>query len=335
MTLVSVEQVGEVGRHFEVLRFQAHPSQVGACRRGAVGKLRAWKTPVRLEDVELLVSEIVTNAILYGAPVDGANSYVVVELEETAKGLLVRVRNNGSEWKPKAADPADLMESGRGLLLVGELAESWGHQAEPGSTSVYFVVRYLDAGSGEPLAAEEQSGAESGAGPDDHHEMSRPCDMPTIPARRRSSRDARSTRRTRSSLAISTLATGSARAAICCRAQSQSPALRSSVFTRANWMSSLARWPTPSYFSESPYRSRVRPHGIGAVAAWGCLVVCGRAPASTRAQAICVPLSDCLRQALYWGGRERIGLGTRIRRPMISRDQQDHRTHVESTGSRT
>lgn len=335
MTLVSVEQVGEVGRRFEVLRFQAHPSQVSACRHGVVGKLRAWKTPVRLEDVELLVSEIFTNAILYGAPLDGAEAYVVVELEETAKGLLVRVRNNGSEWEPKAADPADLMESGRGLLLVGELAESWGHQVEQGSTFVYFVVRYSDAGSGEPLAAEEHSGAESGAGPDDHHEMSRPCDMPTIPARRRSSRDARSTRRTRSSLAISTLAMGSARVAICCPAQSHSPALRSNVFTRANWTSSPLHWPTPLYFGESPYRSRVRSHGIGAVAARGCSVVCGRAPASTRAPAICVPLSDCLRRALYWGGRERIGLGTRIHRPMNGRDQQDHRTHVESTGSRT
>jgi anti-sigma regulatory factor (Ser/Thr protein kinase) len=334
VTLVSVEQVGEVSRRFEALCFQAHPIQVSACRHSVLEKLRAWRTPVRLEDVELLVSEIVTNAILHGAPLNNAEAYVVVELEETAEGLLVRVRDSGSEWKPKAADPADLMESGRGLLLVGKLAESWGHQIEQGSTFVYFVVRYLDAGSGEPFAAEEHSGAESGACLDDPHEMSRPCDMPTIPARRRSSRDARSTRRTRSSLAISTLAMGSARAAICCRAQSHSPAPRSNVFTRASWTSSLLPWPTPLYFAESPYGSRVRSHGIGA-AAWGCLVVCGRAPASTRAPAICMPPSNCLGRALYWGGRECIGLGARIRRPMNSRDQQDHRTHVESTGSRT
>lgn len=196
MTLVSVEQVGEVGRHCEVLRFQAHPSQVSACRHGVLGKLRAWKTPVRLEDVELLVSELVTNAILYGSPPAGVEACVVVELEETAEGLLVRVRNNGSEWKPEAADPTDLTESGRGLLLVGELAESWGHEIGQGGTSVYFVFRYLDAGSG-------------------------------------------------------------------------------------------------------------------------------------------VPPSGCLRHALYWGDRERIDLGTRIRRPMNSRDLQDHRTDVESRGSRT
>lgn len=335
MTLVSVEQVGEVGRRFEVLRFRAHPSQVSACRHGVLGKLRAWKTPVRLEDVELLVSEIVTNAILYGVPLDDAEAYVVVELEETAKGLLVRVRNNGSEWKPKAADPADLMESGRGLLLVGELAESWGHRIGQGSTSVYFVVRYQDPGSGEPLAAEEQSGAESGADPDDHHEMSRRCDMPTIPARRRSSRDARSTRRTRSSLAISTLAMGSARAAICCPAQSHSPALRSNVFTRASWPSSPLRWPTPLSFSESPCPRRAQPHGTGAAAAC-CSAACGRAGrASARTLAICVPLSDCLLRTVYWGGREHVGPGARIRRPMNDRDQHDHRTRVESTGSQT
>jgi hypothetical protein len=102
-----------------------------------------------------------------------------------------------------------------------------------------------------------------------------------------------------------------------------------------SWTSLLLPSPTPLYFGESSYRSRARSHGIGAVADWGCLVVCGRAPANTRTPAICVPLSDCLRRALYWGGRERIGLGTRIRRPMNSRDQQDHRTHVELTGSRT
>jgi len=321
VTLVSVEQVGET-RHHEVLRFQAHPSHVRTCRHDVIGKLRDWRTPVRLGDVERLVSEIVTNAILYGAPADRVDTWVQVELEETARGLLVHVRNNGAEWKPKAGNPADLAESGRGLLLVGELAEDWGHESGQDSTSVHFLVRYLDAASDEPFAAEELGVAESGTSPDASHEMSRSCDKLTIRARWRSSHDAKSTRRIKCSLAISTRAMGSVHVAICCLAPSHSPARRSNASIWASWPNSPLRWPTPLCFRGSPRSSRPRPVGTLAVAAFGSSV-------------ICAPLSECLQGALYWGGRKHLGRRIRIRGPMDSRDQHDHRACVESIGSRT
>jgi anti-sigma regulatory factor (Ser/Thr protein kinase) len=334
VTLFSIDQIGEVGRHYEILRFQAQPSEVRTCRHAVIGKLRAWETPVRLDDVVLLVSEIVTNAILYGAPDDGAGAQVHVELEETSKGLLVRVRNNGSEWKPKAADPADFDESGRGLMLVDSLSDDWGHHREKGSTSVHFLVRYLDLDSGESPTTEELRNTESGALADNPHEMSRPCDMPTIPARRRSLHDARSIGRTRSSLATSTPAMGSVPAARRSPVRSRSPALRFGVSTRANWLNSMLRLPTPLYFRALLRRCPVQARGTDVRAVFGFSTAPGLVtPASARALVICAPSSDRLPRALYWGGRQHGVPGERIPGSISSRDQQNHRTRTKLTGS--
>jgi two-component sensor histidine kinase len=73
-----------------------------------------------LDDAQLLVSELVTNAVSYGGP----PLVLRVHCDETA-GLLVDVRD-GTPALPQRTQATDQDEHGRGLELVELLAESWG-----------------------------------------------------------------------------------------------------------------------------------------------------------------------------------------------------------------
>ncbi|MEP6760143.1 MAG: ATP-binding protein [Sporichthyaceae bacterium] len=89
-----------------------------------------------LEDAVLLVSEIVTNSVVYGGP----PIVVAVDCESTT-GLKVRVRD-GSRDMPKPREAGVWEESGRGLGLLERLSDDWGVDPEPGGgKQVWFVLR--------------------------------------------------------------------------------------------------------------------------------------------------------------------------------------------------
>jgi hypothetical protein len=87
--------------------------------RGALG---AWQLPDLGPDVELCVSELITNAVRYGTgPVIG------LALSLTAScSLQVEVFNRDG-GAPLVGVPDQTGEYGRGLLLVSELSSCWGH----------------------------------------------------------------------------------------------------------------------------------------------------------------------------------------------------------------
>jgi two-component sensor histidine kinase len=79
-----------------------------------------WGEPAALADVaELVVSELVTNAVRYGA---GA---VTLQLSRHHDGVVVEVGDEGAGTPRRRRSGAD-DEGGRGLLLVGALAAGWG-----------------------------------------------------------------------------------------------------------------------------------------------------------------------------------------------------------------
>lgn len=144
MMLVSDEQIGGTGRRHRSLSFPAVPGAVATCRHEVLEMLRLWCAAVSLDVVELLLSEIVTNAIVHGTDATACDARVLVDVEETANGLEVRVRDSGTGLKISQADadPSCLTESGRGLYLVSELSDAWGHDCGPEGSTVYFRVRY-------------------------------------------------------------------------------------------------------------------------------------------------------------------------------------------------
>src|SRR4051812_16343940 len=85
------------------------------------------------EVAELLVSELVTNAVVHAA------SPVEVEVERDDTSVLVRVRDaDTGPLVMRAGGGSELDEGGRGFLLVDRLAEAWGTEHRGGRKCVWF-----------------------------------------------------------------------------------------------------------------------------------------------------------------------------------------------------
>jgi PAS domain S-box-containing protein len=115
-------------------RLPADPASVASARRFVSDVLAEWSVPHLLDDVLLLTSELVTNAVLYTAE--------EVELRLTMRGPRLRVEVvDSSGERPvrlRTADPG--ATSGRGLLLVETLAEQWGVDVQGVGKVVWFEL---------------------------------------------------------------------------------------------------------------------------------------------------------------------------------------------------
>ena len=99
----------------------------------------------QVDTAALLVSEVATNALRHG----GGPEELIIEID--AEGVSVGV-TDGSPQPPheeRSAGPGavrvvggGLTESGRGLLLVDMLADSWGWRPEAGGKLVWFRLRH-------------------------------------------------------------------------------------------------------------------------------------------------------------------------------------------------
>ncbi len=112
---------------------------MAAARAFAAGALVEWGRTARLDDIRLCVSELATNAVLYGVP-PGQEFCVRI----VADGPLVRieVRDGGSVQLevPCSAVDADA-EGGRGLLLATALGDDFGVTAHVTGKTVWLVFK--------------------------------------------------------------------------------------------------------------------------------------------------------------------------------------------------
>ena len=88
-----------------------------------------------LEDVLLLLSELVTNAVRHGGV--GRQDRVKVEAESGAGSVHVRVSDPGPGVR-RGADGSHTESGGWGLLLVSKLASHWGVERRGAETTVWF-----------------------------------------------------------------------------------------------------------------------------------------------------------------------------------------------------
>ena len=94
-------------------------------RNLVTGWLRDWSVPEpTLSNVELSVSELVSNAVEHGTGEIG------LEARLAGTRLLLRVRDSGGQ-APVAQSADHSTARGRGLLIVAALSTGWGYQAEP------------------------------------------------------------------------------------------------------------------------------------------------------------------------------------------------------------
>lgn len=105
----------------------------------------AGMSPDAVDKAELLISEVVSNAVLHGAP--DLRVTIVVERGE----LSVQVAD-GSSRVPMAREPATTdATSGRGLTIVEVLSVAWGVEVAPAQPGKTVWFRMTD--SPKPLSA--------------------------------------------------------------------------------------------------------------------------------------------------------------------------------------
>jgi len=102
----------------------ALPSAVPCARLHVRQVLWEWVLTTVSEDTELLVSELVTNAIA-ASPAVGQVAVVRLWLLSDGAQILILV-GDASSQRPVRINAGEEAESGRGLLLVETISAQWG-----------------------------------------------------------------------------------------------------------------------------------------------------------------------------------------------------------------
>ncbi|GGY32268.1 SpoIIE family protein phosphatase [Streptomyces djakartensis] len=109
------------------------PAAVAGARKMAGEQLAAWGLTEAAFTTELIVSELVTNALRYGgAP---------IELRLIRDSALICEVSDGSSTAPHLRRARVFDEGGRGLLLVAQLSERWGSRQTPTGKTIWAEQR--------------------------------------------------------------------------------------------------------------------------------------------------------------------------------------------------
>lgn len=108
-----------------VLRLPHQPEAVGVARRRVRIELSEIGLPGDvLDDVEVVVSELLGNAVRYARPIAGGVLLVGWRLEGAE--VQVRVTDGGSGRRVELRETSAMADSGRGLHIVERLTAAWG-----------------------------------------------------------------------------------------------------------------------------------------------------------------------------------------------------------------
>ena len=113
-------------------------------RRFVSSTLRAWGCDCAISDAELLVSELVTNALRHGVPsaCELAGEHCVrLRLLAQAPFVMCMVTDPGHDI-PVLRESGPTCESGRGLNVVESCSVRWGwHLLDDGGKVVWALLR--------------------------------------------------------------------------------------------------------------------------------------------------------------------------------------------------
>ncbi|MEV5414302.1 ATP-binding protein [Thermopolyspora sp. NPDC052614] len=115
-----------------------------ACAREYVRQVLAGARYREWDDVVLLVSELVSNAVRHSDSGRRPDGRVTVTLAHVGDVIHVEVLDAGSPANAPL-DPGELDldgEGGRGLWLVNEVSAAWGWHEVPGGRVVWFQTEH-------------------------------------------------------------------------------------------------------------------------------------------------------------------------------------------------
>lgn len=103
--------------------------------RNAVGELASEVDTELVRDLQLLVSELVTNSVRHSGSVDP----IRVRVWARRGGLKVEITDGGYGFEAAPGGVGDDSEGGRGLMILEALAERWGVSGDS-RASVWFEL---------------------------------------------------------------------------------------------------------------------------------------------------------------------------------------------------
>jgi anti-sigma regulatory factor (Ser/Thr protein kinase) len=138
--------VATVGGGDSLRHVLAHDVDAPQAARKALEQLAEELRGEALDVAQLLVSELVTNAVRHGAPSLRDDGIVLAAFVDHGT-LHVEVCDGGRGFDGRPADGGALRTSGWGLVLVDRLADRWGVSEEP-DTRVWFELGLGSDGQG-------------------------------------------------------------------------------------------------------------------------------------------------------------------------------------------
>ncbi|MYS22579.1 ATP-binding protein [Streptomyces sp. SID4948] len=131
-------------------RWAHSPRSVGEARHELRRALEAWGLDTMADTAELVLSELLTNAVRHAhSPLDGE---IETRYERGDGGVRIEVHDANQTW-PLLQKLSEDGESGRGLALVDALTASrWGVSEHEGVGKLVWAI-VADAGAGEPSGA--------------------------------------------------------------------------------------------------------------------------------------------------------------------------------------
>ena len=110
-----------------------HADAPGIARRMCSAACHDWGLAALATDCELLVSEVVTNAVVHGT------GPILMELSADAGTMHVSVIDRNT-YHLGLPDDDPMATSGRGLSIVDALATDWGSVVDDAGTRVWFDI---------------------------------------------------------------------------------------------------------------------------------------------------------------------------------------------------
>ena len=126
-------------RTSSVVHLPCAPASVAFARRALSDDLRAAGVfDHAVGDAVLVVSELVSNAILHAYPLPGERVKVAWVVD--GGWLEVAVSDGGSATMPQAGRPTIASVSGRGLAIVAHISQTWGVRTDDVGLTVWAIL---------------------------------------------------------------------------------------------------------------------------------------------------------------------------------------------------
>ncbi|MFI8850538.1 SpoIIE family protein phosphatase [Streptomyces sp. NPDC053499] len=129
---------------------QAQPERIAVARHQLRDLLHDWEDPDQVDGAVLMLSEMLTNVLVH---TDG-DAVLVAEITTHREGerrtLRVDVADSSDEL-PHRRTPGELASSGRGLMLLGMLADRWGVDPRGEGKCIWFEIHEQEPTTATPM----------------------------------------------------------------------------------------------------------------------------------------------------------------------------------------